>query len=257
VTIGTPEAFDPLRRLLLQQFARQRETIRKKRNRRRVALGFAAVYLALALLDLATDWPSALIGVRLFTHLFMMLSIFGFGASEALNERQRFAAQAAAGLDDLRLAAPLALMLVEDDKGVREAAAEALKRILPNVKASDAECLPEDAQRALAAGLKRGDDELFYAILSALEQVGGEAVIPAVEKVVRTEVYPDSYSRRKREAAESCLLALRQRAAESRQSTTLLRPSAAGFTDSANLVRPAESAANAAESLLRPTGQAG
>ena len=87
---------------------------------------------------------------------------------------------------------------------------------------------------------------------SVTNREGNESVIPAVERVVRAEVYPDSYSRRLREAAESCLLALRQRAAESQNSVTLLRPSdPVDSTDSASLVRPAGSVGVDSEQLLR------
>jgi HEAT repeat protein len=152
-------------------------------------------------------------------------------------------------LDDPRLVNEFAQCLQDRDRNVRSDAAYALKRLLPKLQAGDAESLSPESMDALIRVLGGRDRDLSIAILKALEQVGDERALPAVERLAsRKGRGRDGHVYR---AAEECLPALRQRAERSRQAHTLLR-AADSVDDATVLLRPARAGVSTVERLVRP-----
>src|SRR5207247_827631 len=111
----------------------------------------------------------------------------------------------------------------------------ALRRMIPQLRADQADLLTKDQKRALLMLLQTpyADFDMVLSILKALEQVGDESAMPAVEKLAAQSVT------KVRRAAEECLHHLRLSAKRARQVQTLLRASCGS-----NLIAP--------EALLRP-----
>jgi hypothetical protein len=112
---------------------------------------------------------------------------------------QREAAQALAGIEDLRAVGPLAEALEYRSPGsqptIYPVITGALRRLLPRMQASDAHLLTEPQRSCLYRALLKGDAELVLAIVKALEQIGDGKALPYVEKLaeepeVGTEVFP-------------------------------------------------------------------
>jgi hypothetical protein len=175
------------------------------------------------------------------------------------------------GLDDARLI-PLALnLLVHPYVGTQESARKALLRLLPQLRAGDADDWTPEQRQALCRIFDTPISyfELTLAVLKALEQIGDERDLPAVRKLadMKTDgnlwTKPFKVSKQEaaerarliRQAAEGCLPYLEIRAEEKKQAQTLLRASEASNTAaSETLLRAAEATANVtpAEQLLRP-----
>ncbi len=156
-------------------------------------------------------------------------------------------------LDDVRLVGPLldSVMLLSLDTQTNESLRRSLSRLLPQLRASDKPHLLPHHITALNRELARchswkweSSEGLDYAlaILKALEQVGDETSLPAVEKVLAT-----SKNEKVREAAEACLPFLQQRAVMGKH--TLLR---ASNHNTADLLLPASgSIVHEPDTLLR------
>ncbi len=154
-----------------------------------------------------------------------------------------------AQLEDPRFVGPALLMMAnqQEDLNVVRSALLALQRLLPRVRADHADLFTAAHQKAMATLLGLSDPTLNLLVLQALEQVGDESTIPAVEKLTYRR------HRQVQAAAQQCLLYLRTRADQRRQAQTLLRPS--GFEAAPEtLLRPVEAGGEAAytHQLLRP-----
>jgi hypothetical protein len=168
----------------------------------------------------------------------------------------------------------LALACWKGDRLTRRAAAEALKRTLPTLRANDAVHMTPEGMAALLGLLQFFDDEkLLIAILGALEQVGDAKAVPAVERLlvataprasfhcydrqgrVIRKILGDQSSPLEsiREAAWQCLPYLKTREEQDRARSRLLRPVTEPVNAGIDLLRPAKPESRAApEALLRP-----
>jgi HEAT repeat protein len=134
------------------------------------------------------------------------------------NARIRRDAVAALSEQDADMIGPLAACLSDNDDSIRRMAAAALQRLLPRVQASDRQHVTLPEMEALLKALGGRDEGLIVAILKALEQVGDERALPAVEGLVVHGRTMDI-----RRAARDCLPYLQLRADAARQAQTLLR----------------------------------
>jgi len=141
------------------------------------------------------------------------------------------------------------------DFGSREIKA-ALVRLLPLLKSSDANLLTSRDRKHLNTFLGldeyERDDGGFYgatlkiAVLRALQQIGDETALCAVERLAES-----ARNRQVRSAAQECLPFLQQRSEQMRVEQTLLRASGPGGSPDA-LLRPARDGEEAApQQLLR------
>jgi hypothetical protein len=164
--------------------------------------------------------------------------------------------QKLADYDDVAGVGALAETLEWPDPRVQEMAASALKRLLPQLRASDAHLLTR-AQRAclyrcLTMSRVGRDGPLILAILQALQQVGDAAAIPHVRRLAESKVL-SPMQRKVRAAAEDCLPYLEVQASQQRASQTLLRASGQEKLPAGDLLRPAESAnVTTPQELMRP-----
>jgi hypothetical protein len=176
------------------------------------------------------------------------------------------------GLDDARLV-PLALnLLAHPYAGTQEIAKKALLRLLPQLRAGDADNWTMEQRftlRVILFDSPVSNIEMTLAVLKALEQVGDERDLPAIRKLMSmttdSKVMSKSSvmawqrmverARHIRQAALECIPYLEIRAEEKKQAQTLLRASEASSTaDSERLLRAAEATGSEtpAEQLLRP-----
>jgi len=197
--------------------------------------------------------------------------VFGGGAAaaDAAASSRRKAARELARFDDPRAVNALAVAWQDGDSATRQVAAEALERLLPQLRASDAPLISEAGMSGLLSILsyRNVSPPLWLAVLRALEQVGDARAIPAVKRVVSLPV-PASVALRVarafdpagverlieeiQSAARETLAALEERAELERQRNLLLRPAQASVEED-RLLRPASGASESpAEQLLRP-----
>lgn len=145
----------------------------------------------------------------------------------------------------------LALMIHERDMFVRQAADRALRRLLPQVKASDANYITSQQMDALIMLAATGDPEMQVLVLRAFEQIGDERALPVVEQLMLSDFSEVQ------EAARACLPYLQVKARQAIERATLLRGTFAPISPSSpqELLRPTTSQPNSAvpEQLLRPT----
>jgi hypothetical protein len=149
-------------------------------------------------------------------------------------------------LEDVRSVGLFVEGLANED--VRLGAIEALTRLLPRLRASDAALLTERQHKLLCQALKRSGGGRFtfqpdarktnrmfaFAVLKAFEQVGTSQAVPVVAYLA--EKSPSSEVRR---AALECLPYLNARAQKEQNEKTLLRASASSEVASEELLRPA------------------
>ncbi|CEK12984.1 hypothetical protein CWRG_00301 [Chthonomonas calidirosea] len=133
----------------------------------------------------------------------------------------------------------LALMTRERDIFIRQAADRALRRLLPQVKASDAKYINNEQMNALLLLLASSDSEMQVAILKALEQIGDERALVVVEQLATSDL--PEVKAEVRDAARACLPYLHAKARLAAERATLLRGTVAP-------VSPAQP-----DELLRPT----
>ena len=170
---------------------------------------------------------------------------------------------------------PLLRTLQVQATPVRNLAKHALIALLPTLHASDSSLLTgadrkillrqlaifpndpgyRDLRELFSRSAYRREIDLRLAILKAMEQVGGEQEVAAVERLARD--LPTVHSNFKvpdeiREAAKACLPYLQARAEDQRAGAQLLRASGLPFASGADLLRPAASASSTPpEQLLR------
>jgi hypothetical protein len=172
------------------------------------------------------------------------------------------AARRLAQLDDLHCVGPLVEIWggvgsLGFDRKTRKLAAHALTRLLPRLKASDAELLNEkqrailrnalDMNGYLAWGRYR-DTDFLVAILKAFEQIGDWRCEPHVRRMAET-----SKNKRVQEAARNCLPYLEALAIKGRVGENLLRSSDKPASGPDVLLRPATgNIETAPQQLLHP-----
>jgi hypothetical protein len=132
----------------------------------------------------------------------------------------------------------------------------ALIRLLPRLRSSDASFLTSRHRKSLNQFFRLDESwrdsngvhgaALKIAVLRALEQIGDETSLPAVERLAKSARDPQV-----RAAAQDCLPFLQHRIEKARIEQTLLRASGTGYSPEV-LLRPANNEAEAApEQLLR------
>ncbi len=253
--IGTPSAVTALKEVFIKDVTDKAR--RKFKRNRRLRISIAA-FIALFLFSFVglhwwkqafPDTAFAADLCRVFAQIVLQAIVFGSAVDTAVGIRNS-ASIAVARMDDVRNAPLFALCLDDKEKLIRQTAVGALKKLLPRVQASQAPEFSPEAMAALIKALSIDDEELVLAVLTALEQIGDERALPAVEGIA--ERSPSNSSLRIRAAAKESLPALRVRAAESLQASSLLRAASSPNDSAATmLVRPAESATVNPEQLVR------
>lgn len=142
------------------------------------------------------------------------------------------------------------------DAYCRNLASRGLSVLLPQVKASDGALLNQHQRTVLLRYLKLQNvvryEKLLIAILQALEQIGDESSIPAVELLAASDPV-NSAQVRVRDAAEHCLRFLPEVAAAKTASQTLLRASEPAEDRVSDLLRaPTSQVTFNDEQLVRP-----
>lgn len=231
-------------------------------RRRRIGAGlWAACAIACALVGLSA------VGLLVNVVAFVPLAIVAFGIA-AFTERQKEAARRLALSNDVRAAGWLALALEYGDPEVRSAAAQALVRLLPSLRAEDVGVLDADARAVLTSTLvaqhAEREPSLACAVLAALPAIGDARFIPLVEALA--SLAPPSTSRpvgaargadsqRVCELARDVLPGLREASARAAEASTLLRPASAEPEGDRALLRPASAGPEVADDLLRPAAE--
>ncbi len=153
-------------------------------------------------------------------------------------------------------------MLSGRSPGSRKIAYQALTRILPKLRATDANLLNAGHQRMLNRflnietypgwwGPKPTPPPLALAILKAYEQVGDAKAVPAVEKLANLKPRNER-QRAAQQAAAECLPLLHSHAMPLDQNQTLLRAAGQSKAAADVLLRPAAETLNVpVEELLR------
>ena len=138
---------------------------------------------------------------------------------------------------DPRAVGVLAVAAHDGETAVRQAAHQALRELLPRVRADHAAAITPAQMTALLELAFRSEPAMQIATLQALEQIGDPRAIPVVENLSLSP-HPQV-----RDQAKQCLPFLQTRARRAEQSATLLR----GTTSPPQIAAPRE--------LLRPVSQ--
>ena len=217
----------------------------RKKNPSNIAICFAFLFAIILIVSVLTHF-------RDFGGFFSSFTAVLAGTS-VIGTSQKQGAKLLAQLDDVRAVGVLTDALVWKDASLASDARNALTRLLPKIKESDAALLPPERRKIL---LKQFDDRnasstFLSAILKALEQVGEADDLPTVKRIASSEKGSRFLSLTK--AAQECLPYLQARIERKEQSTTLLRPSNAFDPQPQTLLRPASPAPDeAASELIRP-----
>jgi len=188
-----------------------------------------------------------------FPNLWFLFYFGGSGAAYAYTNKHKNVTRALARFDDVRTVGAFVEALEFPDKDIVAMAEQKLTELLPRLQASDAYLLNKEQREILNRQLVKSDGLIVKAILSAYEQVGDSAAIPAVSKLARGEgkggKMPLNVS-----AAIACLQFLEIRAKQQEQAQTLLRASESTATAPEMLLRPAHATTETQpETLLRPS----
>jgi HEAT repeat protein len=262
---------DGMRDLLYQEVAAHRK--KRKKWRQRIAVVFClwlllfGVYVAYAI-NFKKGFE-----VPIFQFASLLQLIVAGAFVDATLTIRRNTVKALSQADDVRMIGPLVLCLNDGDEEVRKVVSKTLQVALPQLRANDRSPLSVEEREALLKTLEGEDYALIVAVLKALEQIGDERALPAVEKLLATEtsehrnlfwtrlLYGDGAAHQRRvgmaevrKAAQECLPYLRVRAEEARQAKTLLRPTGISETVAGEtLLRSAQGATSTeVEQLLRP-----
>ena len=219
---------------------------RRKRKTRNATLTFSLLVVGTLILGFATHNSTIFSMFVAFTGI--------IGAASKMKSSQTQGAKLLAQRDDVRAVGVLTEALHWSDAEIRASARAALVRLLPRLIESDARYLTV-AQRQLLLNeldLKQPSPDLPFAILKAMEQVGGTEALPTVTRVAAGDSRCASVPGMK-EAARACLPSLEARASRAKVGMTLLRPSDANSVSPETLLRPAPTTSEEpANELLRP-----
>lgn len=212
------------------------------------------IWRSVAVLAIIALVVVAFIGhVHLIGSYWWVFKIFaGIWAADAAVSSRRSAAQKLAQAEDPRAIGVLAVVARDDADGdVRGAARVSLAALLPRVKSSDATAITPQQMDALLSLAHGASEQFALALLSALEQIGGERAIPLVE-----EMMLDSRVTVRNRAAE-CLPYVKERARQHEECATLLRASVRSTaTAPRELLRPAAAGEQTPpDELLRSTSE--
>ncbi len=153
--------------------------------------------------------------------------------------------------DDIRITGPLLEERERSDSKMRSLLEQALIRLLPRMTASHASLLNREQLACMNRALKSKNSEFVVAVLKALEQVGDDTHLEAVEGLANMSP-KNPFQSTIRESAIACLPYLRQRAENAVMAKTLLRASAPNMEPEL-LLRPATALPDGnANELLRP-----
>ncbi len=234
----------------LLELAEMQTTLYKRRLRQYncTLVGLVVIWLALMLARFYFHFPAP----------WQIVYLSGVIAGLLVPIRaQRSVAKLIEEVTDLRFIGPVLSLLAQNivDTDVKKSARIVLKRLLPQLRADEANTLTPEQRQALLPPLASpyDDVELSLAILKALEQIGDEKAIPVVERLTQ-EGKATRNMQRITEAAKDCLPYLKLRVEQQQQAQTLLRASdSATVTTLDVLLRPAMAAANETPSdeLLR------
>jgi hypothetical protein len=254
--VSTPDASDAQKEAEIRQLLEtvQREAHTRKLNRRNTRILHGFLIGILVLLIGATVFRGLVKGkweFEGFSSLWIFF-ILGGASTVALSQKHKEATTRLAELDDIRAVGPLAEALEFEDDQIRTIVVNALARLLPRLKASDAPLLNSEQRACLYRALQQSTlpplSRLTLPILKALEQIGDEEALPQVESLLR-QPYLNS---EKRAAAETCREFLIQNAEQKRIRKTLLRPVETVEAHPETLLRPAQACTTTApEELLR------
>lgn len=224
---------------------------------KRFALGVSIpVTVAINLLPLMNSGRIAPIipMIIIILYFYIIITVLCFAQSRYLSVKP--ALEKLKRMQDVRSVGALINALTIPDQ--RDSIKEVLTRLLPRLQASDAHLLSVPQQKLLCQALKQSALPKFtlwpntertfaLAVLTALQQVGTEEAIPAVEYVAQTAREAEV-----RLAAQTTLPYLRTRAEQQHNEQTLLRASAINETVAAELLRPAsEQTETPPQQLLR------
>lgn len=239
------------------------------------------VWITLSLLGLVLfDYARRVFGEEWGTNtgILIMLLVFG-GATAGLiyslvkpRKRRRELAAILAKQDDVRSIGTLIDIMNLEDGKMSEIARDALIRLLPRLKASDALLLTDNQRMRLRSVLslacerpgfnsigytfRRADDpdtEFRIAILKAFQQIGDTSALAVVTRLANKPAKTEA-ERRLQKAAQACLPALQEFVKEESNRKTLLRAAEASDNTSETLLRAAAGASSTDPGqLLRPS----
>jgi hypothetical protein len=155
------------------------------------------------------------------------------------------AAEALGRLHAPEAAGALLASLFDRDQRVADAAAKALRDVLPTLSEEHAEQLDPSGREHLRRAVRHTDAEVALAAVEALSRVGRGDDIPAVEQAAAKGA-----SEGIRSAAQVTLTVLRERKRREELSATLLRPDSRPHADVSTLLRPSTDAGEANPSQL-------
>ncbi len=259
---------DPNREFTLEEVMGILEVETRKRQRRRTWIIAGMVsYVGLMLFLALLHW---VLHRRFDPQIFNFMGSMGgvFGATAAFSRTHKAAAQRISEFQDVRAVGHLATAMEIQDKGTRRIVEDALTRLLPEMRASDAGLLNAEQRENLYRGLRRKNPPLVLAILTALEQVGDSKAIPYVEKLEKNLLEQQAEAKKlarlqpaeidqQLQAARECLQFLQDHVQQEQARQTLLRASSAAQVAPDSLLRPAaETFEQDTASLLRAAGPA-
>jgi HEAT repeat protein len=154
------------------------------------------------------------------------------------NRVRRAAAEALGHLRAPEAVGALLTALYDRDVKVRQAAANALREVLPTITAEHFGHLESTAIVNLAKATSHEDTGLALEAVKALAHVGTSIAIPQVERVVSS-----GSTEEMRAAAAQTLTTLRERQRQEDMRSTLLRPETGPKDPAVSLLRPARDTA--------------
>jgi hypothetical protein len=159
-----------------------------------------------------------------------------------LTSKQVREVRALARTEDIGKVGALVDILEWPDPKLCHIAADALARLLPQLKTSDAYLLNAQQRLSLYRMLDMAYAKTYVQFLEsallALQQIGDLEAVPYVERLANTTLTHSMREERVKEAAQTCLPFLKTVAAQNQAHQTLLRASAGNDTASEDLVRP-------------------
>ena len=174
-----------------------------------------------------------------------------FFGKQGASQKQRGAALALAGLNDVNAVPGLIDSLSIDDERANRAVERALTRMLPHMTAGHSALLNPNQMDRLC-GLIRPDRawkkaELTCAALHAIAVIGDSRALASVETLANSVPHEGV-----RSTAQSCLPMLRDRVEHLKVSEMLLRPGSPLELQEEILLRPAGNIEGTSDTLLRP-----
>lgn len=174
----------------------------------------------------------------------------GAWAADQTMGKQRKSVSELRQAGDPRAVGVLAIAARDTEASVREPAQQALRELLPRVRADHAADITAVQMNALLELAFRSEPAMQIAVLQALEQIGDGRAVPVVQNL---SLSPHPHVR---EQAKHCLPYLTERVRRAEQSATLLRGTASPTQTAAphELLRSVSHSADntPANELLRP-----